>query len=42
MKCLECGADIYDGIKKCPYCKNLTQSATEDDKFRNFDFKIIK
>lgn len=39
MKCLECGADIYEGIKKCPYCKTLTQSATEDEKFKNFDFK---
>lgn len=39
MKCLECGADIYEGIKKCPYCKTPTQSATEDEKFRNFDFK---
>ncbi len=39
MKCLECGADIYEGIKKCPYCKTLTQSAVEDEKFKNFDFK---
>ncbi len=39
MKCLECGADIYEGVKKCPYCKTLTQSATEDEKFKNFDFK---
>lgn len=39
MKCLECGADIYEGIKKCPYCKTLTQSAIEDEKFKNFDFK---
>ncbi len=39
MKCLECGADIYEGIKKCPYCKTLTQSAKEDEKFKNFDFK---
>ena len=39
MKCLECGADIYEGIKKCPYCKTPTQSMTEDEKFRNFDFK---
>jgi len=39
MKCMECGADIYEGIKKCPYCKTLTQSAVEDEKFKNFDFK---
>lgn len=39
MKCLQCGADIYDGVKKCPYCKTITQAVKEDDKFRNFDFK---
>ncbi len=39
MKCLECGADIYEGVKKCPYCKTLTPSAVEDEKFRDFDFK---
>ncbi len=39
MKCSECGADIYEGIRKCPYCKTPTQSATDDEKFRNFDFK---
>ncbi len=39
MKCLNCGADIYDGIKKCPYCKTLTPDVNEDEKFRNFDFK---
>ena len=39
MKCLECGADIYEGVKKCPYCKTLTQDFREDAKFKNFDFK---
>lgn len=38
MKCLECGADLYEGIKKCPYCKTPTEGA-EDGKFKNFDFK---
>jgi len=39
MKCLNCGADIYDGVKKCPYCKTLTPDVAEDEKFKNFDFK---
>lgn len=39
MKCMECGADIYDGVKKCPYCKSLTESAGENEKFKDFDFK---
>ena len=39
MKCLECGADIYEGIKKCPYCKTLTPGVAVDERFRNFDFK---
>ena len=38
MKCLECGADLYEGIKKCPYCKTPTGS-DEEGKFGNFDFK---
>ena len=39
MKCPECGADIYEGIKKCPYCKTLIGAGMEDEKFKNFDFK---
>ncbi len=39
MKCLECGADIYEGVKKCPYCKTLTPGVAEDERFRDFDFK---
>ncbi len=39
MKCFECGADIYEGVKKCPYCKTLIQDVKDDEKFRNFDFK---
>lgn len=39
MKCLECGADIYEGVKKCPYCKAPTTSAGNNEKFNNFDFK---
>lgn len=39
MKCPECGVDIYEGIKKCPYCKTLIGGAVDDEKFRNFDFK---
>ncbi len=39
MKCVECGADIYEGVKKCPYCKTLTQAVKDDEKFRDFDFK---
>ena len=38
MKCLECGADLYEGIKKCPYCKTPT-GCDEEGKFGNFDFK---
>lgn len=41
MKCTNCGADIYDGIQKCPYCKTLTQSAKTDEKFKDFDFKYM-
>lgn len=37
MKCLKCGVDIYEGVKKCPYCKTPTESGTE--KFKDFDFK---
>ena len=39
MKCLKCGADIYDGVKKCPYCKTLTSEVKENEKFKDFDFK---
>ena len=38
MKCLECGADIYEGVKKCPYCKTPTQGSDEG-KFKNYDIK---
>lgn len=38
MKCAKCGADIYKGVLKCPYCKTLTE-AGEEGKFKNFDFK---
>ncbi|MBR5154913.1 MAG: zinc ribbon domain-containing protein [Clostridia bacterium] len=38
MKCMECGADLYDGVKKCPYCKTPTEYGTEE-KFKDFDFK---
>ncbi len=38
MKCLECGADLYEGVKKCPYCKTPTEYSTEE-KFKDFDFK---
>ncbi|MBR5615096.1 MAG: hypothetical protein IKW64_07390 [Clostridia bacterium] len=38
MKCVKCGVDIYEGVKKCPYCKTLT-GAEEDGKFKDFDFK---
>lgn len=38
MKCTECGADLYDGIKKCPYCKTPTEGST-GEKFKDFDFK---
>ncbi len=36
MKCIECGADLYDGVKKCPYCKTATEYANDD---KDFDFK---
>ncbi len=36
MKCIECGADLYEGVKKCPYCKTATEYANDD---RDFDFK---
>ena len=36
MKCLQCGADLYDGVKKCPYCKTATEYANDD---KDFDFK---
>ena len=39
MKCSKCGADLYEGIKKCPYCKTFTQDFAEDGKFKDFDFK---
>ena len=38
MKCPECGAEVYDDIKKCPFCK-IPLKETGDDKFKNFDFK---
>ncbi len=38
MKCKECGADLYEGIKKCPYCKTPTGFDT-DGKFKDFDIK---
>lgn len=37
MKCSECGADIFEGIPRCPFCKTPT-SAIKDNKFKNFDF----
>ncbi len=37
MKCPECGAEVYDDIKKCPFCK-IPLKDTGDDKFKNFDF----
>jgi len=39
MKCMECGADIFEGVKKCPYCKTPTVGAGNGEKFKNFDFK---
>ncbi len=42
MKCMECGADLYDGVKKCPYCKTATgygNTQPDTEKFKNFDFK---
>ena len=38
MKCMECGADLYDGVKKCPYCKTPI-NAQADGKFKDYDFK---
>ena len=40
MKCPECGAEVYDDIKKCPFCK-IPLKDTGDDKFKNFDFKYM-
>ncbi len=37
MKCRECGADIYEGVKKCPYCKTIVVHSAENEKFKNFD-----
>jgi hypothetical protein len=39
MKCIECGADLYDGVKKCPYCKTPTGASSEDGSGRDFDIK---
>ena len=39
MKCLKCGVDIYEGVKKCPYCKTPTGADSDDGKFKDFDFK---
>ncbi len=38
VKCPECGAEIYDDAKKCPFCK-LPMINAENDKFKDFDFK---
>ncbi len=38
MKCIECGADLYDGVKKCSYCKTATEYASIDNS-KDFDFK---
>ncbi len=38
MKCIECGADLYDGVKKCPYCKTATEYAN-NEKNDDYDFK---
>ncbi len=37
MKCSKCGAEVYEDIKKCPFCKTII-SGNEDKKFKNFDF----
>lgn len=37
MKCSECGADIFEGISRCPFCKTPT-TTINDEKFKNFDF----
>ena len=39
MKCSKCGVDIYEGVKKCPYCKTLTGAGEDEGKFKDFDFK---
>ncbi len=39
MKCPKCGVDIYEGVKKCPYCKTLTGAGEDEGKFKDFDFK---
>ena len=39
MKCAKCGVDIYEGVKKCPYCKTLTGAGEDEGKFKDFDFK---
>lgn len=38
MKCTECGADLYDGVKKCPYCKTTTEYANNNNS-EDYDFK---
>lgn len=37
MKCPGCGAEIVEGIAKCPFCKTAVNAA-QNDKFNNFDF----
>lgn len=37
MKCSECGADIFEGISRCPFCKTPTCEIA-DERFKNFDF----
>ncbi len=39
MKCSKCGADLYEGVKKCPYCKTTIGDFDNDGKFKDFDFK---
>ncbi len=39
MKCPNCGVDLYEGIKKCPYCKTVIGDISSDGKFKDFDFK---
>lgn len=38
MKCMECGADLYDGVKKCPYCKTPTEGSS-NERIKDFDIK---
>ncbi len=38
MKCIQCGADLYDGVKKCPYCKTATGCADTETN-SDYDFK---